>query len=455
MLLTSLWLLFSRRERLEAQPLRPQPLAFALLVLLSAVWVLAWRAAIQDLQLFVLPAMLLAASLAIFGWPVTRMAAFPFAFLYFTLPFWSDLVRPLQYMSAKATGALIWLTGLPAYMQGDFIHVPAGTLRIAGGCSGLHYVVVGLALAALYGELLEHSALRRLGWLGLMGTIALLANWIRIYTIAERAYATNMQTYLVTVDHYWFGWVVFAIGYAAFLWIAGRFEHGSPPRGSERVSRGEAGPGAGLSWKRWTGVLLSLGALPALTYAVDIGRPAPVGPVVVNWPTAPPGWSGPLPVRSTDWQPVFQHASTAEMRRYVDAGGTPIDVFAVAYRRQWHGVKLVMYGNSVLGAYGTVRVLSERIVRRSAGDWRENTVRDGEGVESVIWSRYRIGRHAFVHPVLSQFAYGVMDLGGQPLSSLIALRSVCEPGCNAARRRLDAAARLEPRVMLAPSKEPE
>jgi exosortase len=443
-LLISLWLLYARRGRLEAQPLRPQPAALGLLLLLSAVWVIAWRAAIQDLHLFLLPALLISASLAAFGWPVTRLAVFPLAFLYFTLPLWSDSIGPLQHLTEKAVAALIRLTALPAHMQGDLIVLPAGTLEISAGCSGSHFLVVGLALAALYGELLEASLARRLGWLALMGVVAVVANWLRIYTIAAVAYATDMRTFLLTVDHYWFGWLVFIAGVVAFLWIAERLGGRPPDRSPAAAERARVPAGTAVSWIHWGGVALSMAVLPGLGYALELDGPVPARGVGIAWPAAPRGWVGPLPDDSTAWHPLFQHPTAAQMRRYVDTGGRQVELFAVAYLRQRHGVKLVMWGNSLAGA-GSMG-LSERIVQTSAGEWREETAVDGTGSTSVIWSRYRIGSRAFVRPVVSQLAYGIMDLRGQPLSSLVALRAVCAGDCGAARARLAAAASLASRV---------
>lgn len=450
-LLVSLWLLHERRGRLEAQPLRPQRAALALLVLLSAVWVIASRAAIQDLHVLVLPALLIAASLALFGWPVTRLTVFPLAFLYFTLPFWSDSIGPLQHASEKAVAALIWLTGLPAYLQGDLIHVPAGTLEIAGGCSGSHFLVVGLALAALYGELREDSLVHRLGWIALMGGIALAANWLRIYTIAAAAYATDMRTFLVTVDHYWFGWLVFAAGFVAFLWIAGRV--GRPPHADSAGESSvplDAARGSGVSWTRWSCVLLSLAALPALSYALDIGRRAPPHDIDIAWSAAPRGWTGPLPDDSRTWHPVFQNSTVAQMRRYVDGGGRVVELYAVAYRLQRHGSKLVMYGNSVLGDTGSLHVLSQRIVHTSTSAWREEIVADSRGSKWVFWLHYRIGERTFAHAVISQVTYGLMDLSGNPLSSIVAIRAGCDHHCDAARARLAAVAASAPEVRWRP-----
>ena len=155
---------------------------------------------------------------------------------------------------------------------------------------------------------------------------------------------------------------------------------------------------------------------------------------------------GPQPGDSSTWQPVFQHSTAAQMRRYVDGDGRTVELYAVAYRLQRHGSKLVMYGNSVLGDTGSPHTLSQRIVHTSTGTWREEAVADSRGSRWLIWLRYRIGHHVFARPIVAQFAYGVLDLFGHPLSSLVAMRAVCDDHCDAARARLAAAASWPPVV---------
>ena len=158
----ALWLIYRDRKRLAAAPIRPAPLALIALALLSALWVWAWRAVIQEAHLMLLPLLLFAAIVAAFGWRVARVLAFPVGYLYFAMPMWTDINGIVQTLSAKMTGVLIWITGLPAYVRGDFVHLPGGTIEIAQTCSGLHALIVGLALATLYGEITSEPLRRRL-----------------------------------------------------------------------------------------------------------------------------------------------------------------------------------------------------------------------------------------------------------------------------------------------------
>ncbi len=75
---------------------------------------------------------------------------------------------------------LIWISGLDAQVHGNFITIAWGTFEIAKGCSGLHFFEVGLAIAALWGELDEQTPAGRIKLMALMGAMAIVCNWIRV-----------------------------------------------------------------------------------------------------------------------------------------------------------------------------------------------------------------------------------------------------------------------------------
>jgi len=363
---------------------------------------------------------------------------------------WSDLVGVLQSLSIRANTALIWLTALPAYITGDIVHLPAGTLEIAGGCSGLHSFVVGLALAALYGELTRDPLRWRLAWLGLMGVLAMIGNWIRIFVIIAAAEATDMHTSLITVDHYWFGWLLFLLCFVGFLWLAGRLRTGSPtvpvmgfPGADEARPDHATAPLGGT-----IAALLALAMLPGILYATEPLRMSS-HPVGIVWPSAPLGWQGPTPLADEDWKPLFRNASIVSRQQYVGRDGQRIEIFIAAYARQQQDAKLLGYGNSLLGAEGDLQLLDEQVVQAPDGRWDQRTVEDAGGAHALIWSRYDIGGHAFVRPRLGQLWYGIATLSGPALSSITALRAVCRPDCSTTHQRLlEVAAPLQPAAQL-------
>jgi EpsI family protein len=303
----------------------------------------------------------------------------------------------------------------------------------------------------------------------MMGALSLIANWVRIFVIVVAGYVTNMHSYLITVDHYWFGWGVFVVFFVGFLWLAGRFAsrwdlreaarrgpgtratptapHETPvqerrPSGSARVSL-VAGVAA----------LACVAILPTLVYATDPLRAA--GAVRIVWAPAMEPWTGPQPSSDAGWQPQFAQASAQGQRQYVDPQGRSVQIYIVAYRAQRQGAKLLGYGNSLLGEQGGLRTTDEQVLRSVSGAWREQRLIDERGGESLLWSRYRVGARSFAYPRVSQLWYGIASLVSPAVSSLTALRAACQPDCAAARKRLAEVARtMQPALALQTSQEP-
>jgi exosortase len=439
-LLLSLWLVVRDRERLAATPVRPEPLALIPLALMSMAWVWFWRAAIQELQLLLLPLILYAALFSAFGRRMARAAAFPIGVLYFAMPLWGDINGIVQALSAKVTGALLWTTGIPAYMDGDFVRLPAGSIEIARSCSGLHELIVGLALAAIYGKLSGEPWRRRLQWLGLMGALSLMVNWVRIFTVVIAAYETDMGSSLVK-HHYWLGWWLFAFVFAGFLWWTGRPASLNPAPSSDEDRHASAPPSDfAIRSAPLTLTLAVLAVIPALAYGMDLTSSQAGMTLTVQWPAAPPGWVGPAKANASEWQPHFVDSSGESLTRYDDPTGESIDAFAVAYRVQTQRAKLLGYWNNLLGQPARMRQQSLRVVDSTVGRWQEIMALDSDGSRSLIWTRYRIGSRVFAQPRMSQLWYGLAAIVRPPVSSLTALRTPCLPDCNAARTRLDAAA---------------
>jgi exosortase len=458
-LVASLWLIVRDRERLAATPVRPVGWAWVLVIMLSAAWLWSWRAAIQALHVLLLPAILLTAIVAALGWRMARRSLFPIGVLLFAIPVWDPLNHPLQTASAKITEVLIWISGMPAYVQGDFIRLPGGTIEIAQACAGLNGVVIGLTVAALYGEIVRDPLRRRLLWLGLMGILALASNGVRIFIVTVAAYETDMASPLVK-HHIWLGWVLFAIAVGLFLLISGRladaWDRGRPLKAVEAAAEDPRLDAPRLPMGRRVARLAvglaCLGLLPALSYAMDLVHSESPSGVVIGWPDAPEGWRGPMPDAVTNWSPRFADSSAESLRLYLDSRAEPIEVFAVAYREQTQDAKLLGYRNDLLGSAKQLQVQSQGVVDSRAGRWRQIIAIDPSGGRSLIWWRYRIGNRVFVEPRLSQAWYGLEAMtGSPPVSSLTALRVACSARCGEARRQLAAAAvRLQPVMSLTP-----
>jgi exosortase len=262
----ALWLLYSARHRIASAMINPQPWALVLLVPCSLAAVLSWRSGIEALQLLMLPPVVLVAVLAAFGAAVARAVAVPVAFLYFAVPAWNILLGPpMQTLTLWVTRNMMPLLGLPASFQGNLINFQGGiTFEVTPACGGVSFLVQGLAIAMLLGELEQARLGRRLRLLGAMVLVAVVSNWIRVLLIIELGYSSGMRSTLATTNHVAFGYLLFVLALAGYMWVATRPSSAEPVGEKSVLTNTPAWRPSGT----YALVLFVLASMPALVTIV-------------------------------------------------------------------------------------------------------------------------------------------------------------------------------------------
>ena len=264
----SLWMLGQRGRETQAR-LQPNLAMLPVVLGLGFLWLICARAGIQTAEAFLLPLILWTAIRAAFGARVARAAVFPCAFLVLAIPVWDPLSAPLQALTTQVSAGILRVAQVPNQVSGNFIHIQAGTFEVAAGCSGLSMLLVGLAIAALYGEMQSQPVARRVMLLALAAAMSLLANWIRVAGIIYAGYLKGMHITLVR-DHYGFGWVVFAVMLLGFFPIARRLTGASAAPASRAATDGPAVEHFGVAVSL---LLAGLAISPAWQLAADWREP--------------------------------------------------------------------------------------------------------------------------------------------------------------------------------------
>jgi exosortase len=231
----ALWLLYRARARLPAVPMQGQPWILPVLLACNVAALVFWKAGLLDLQTVMLPTLILVGLLTAFGPAVTRVVAVPVGLLYLAAPAWDDLLAPpLQALTLWIVKWLAPAIGVPASVSGSWILLP-GDMRfnVALGCSGVGFLVEGLAIAALLGELEQASVGHRLRIFLSMIPVALVANWIRVLALVQIGFSTGMRHVLVTQYHLLFGYGIFIAVLLLFIWAATRGPMRSAPETTE------------------------------------------------------------------------------------------------------------------------------------------------------------------------------------------------------------------------------
>ncbi len=439
----SAYLLYTRRGAIKSTAARPCFVAFVPLVALLVIWLVAVLASIQAIQQIVLPLILWLMFLAVLGWAIAKQVSVLIAYLYLAIPVWESGNIVLQWLTVKVVAIGLWLLQVNAFIEGTVVHLPAGAFEVEARCSGLHYLIVAVALSVLYGMLYLKNNRNRLLLIAVAIGMALLTNWLRVFSVVYAGYLTDMQHFLVTHDHYYFGWVLFAIMLVPYLMFARRVERsetsGDSVEQSERVSE----PVSGTMYAPRGSLVAFLGCFTALLVSggtVLAKMPSSVQyDVSVALPAVANGWSLGESAES-DWHPYFVGVSAEASGTYSNSKGE-VETYFNVYAGQVQGRELIGYQNHIEGLEKWA-VGSSRISRVDLDGWsvpweiREVRLNAASGDQRVLYLWYDVGGKHLVSDFEAKIHYGINVIRGQVNSGVRLASVVCGQDCGDARALL-------------------
>jgi len=340
----SLWLIWKRRDALRSTAPAPFWAALALLMVCGAGWLLAELADVQVVRQYAFVAMLPIAVLAICGYRMAALIAFPLVFLLLAVPFGEIFIAPLINLTADFTVWALQLTGIPVLRDGVNFTIPSGNWSVVEACSGVRYLISSFTLGCLYAYLTYRSTSRRLLFVALSILVPIVANGMRAYMIVMIGHLSG-NTLAVGVDHLLYGWIFFAVVIFVMFWIGSFWrEDGAAPSVAAQPQRTVAAPGAGRFAVAALAVMLCAGIWPSL--AAHLERAAPDKPAV-DLNGLQPAWA---PAAAfAQWHPSFAPAS-AEVTRAVSNGSDNAAITVLYYRDRPQGAGLINSENRLLKA---------------------------------------------------------------------------------------------------------
>ena len=399
----------------------PARLALLPLAALSLCWLLAQRAGLELVHQVLWPLVMLFAVCAACGWRNGLRCWLAFAILYCAIPVWGVGDNVLQSLSVFAVKWMLRFTGIATFVEGNLVHIPEGVFEIAEGCNGMHFLIVAVASAAMFGELHRDSFPMRVRQVLLAAALALLTNWIRIYVVVVAGHLTEMQHYLIRVSHYYFGWAVFAVCMSVFFWLVSRAPLSVQPQQAPALV-----PQA--LFKRYAAAALLAVAVVGIGPAFKALAPAAAPAVDHAVLPAVDGWQGPTEPH-IGWTPRYAGHDRAQLGEYRRAG-LAVTAFIAEYDEQRQGKELVVYGNSLLDGLGA-RVTAESRVQLGNGEAVQLELREGRA-GSVVTYFFEIGATRRIHPLAAQLTYGLASLSAPVRSRIVAVRAQCAADCTAA-----------------------
>jgi exosortase A len=414
-----LYLAWQERQVIAVTPVRPSLLGLFLVALGAGVWLLGSVAGALVVQELAIVAIAQAMICTIFGWRMVRVVRFPLLYLYFAVPFGIAMVPPLQQVTAFFSVALLHMTGIPIFVDGNFISVPNGNFEIAEACSGIRYLIASVALGVLLAGTMYRSWWRRIVFMLLSVAVPIVANGIRAFGIILIAYLTNNE-YATGIDHIFYGWVFFTLVTFMLLALGWATSDGEvvpvttplagPVYGSDRVAP-LALVAAALS------VALVFGAT---AYAGYVNRP------IVTQVRSPAIPQAGLPFQAEtgarDASPPKFVGAAAELHQSYVAGRDRVNLHIALYAQQRRNAEVLGAENVLISGVREVSgVVGETSASLAGTTLSVNFVRMVVGQRSrLVWYWYWVDGRFVANPYLAKLLQVKAKLlQGTPAAAMI------------------------------------
>lgn len=206
----SLWLLWKKRDQLQALETKPEPRLIIVILPILLLWFISHTVDIQIIQQLCMMSLIPAFIWLILGRKVLSFILFPLFFLYFAIPLGQGLIPPMMELTANFVVYLVKLFGIPIYQEGLYFLMPTGSWNVVEECSGVRYLIASVALGTIYAYISYESNLKRIVFIIFAILIPILANGLRAFGIVMIGHFSGMK--LATgVDHLVYGWLFFGI----------------------------------------------------------------------------------------------------------------------------------------------------------------------------------------------------------------------------------------------------
>lgn len=336
------WLIWRKRDQLAQHSPSPTwwitlsvaPLVFA--------WLLGELTAVNALTQLAVVALIVLSALALLGWYVSKVLAFPLLFLFFAVPIGDFLMPRLMEWTADFTVTALQFTGIPVYREGLQFIIPSGNWSVVEACSGIRYLIASLTVGTLFAYLNYHSLKRRLIFIAVAIAVPVVANWLRAYLIVVLGHVSGNKL-AAGADHLIYGWVFFGLVIAIMFAIGMRWSEPDPPEAIPHQSANPALPTTRTSTTIVTTLLLGALLMAGPLAFKHLTGKSTTNPVQLDWPISLVNWQfNPEPLST--WRPAYTGASASLQGRYTDGTHT-LGIYIAYYRNQNYERKLVSSTN--------------------------------------------------------------------------------------------------------------
>jgi exosortase len=215
----SFYMVWSKREKLLAFPLKPLWAGFPVFLIGVFFYVIAFITRFHTLTYLSILLLIFGLLLFMIGWDLTRELLVPLLFLAFMFPvpsaYYVLITNPLKLFITKMSVNIISLIGIPVYREGNLLFVASTQLEVADACSGVRSLYSYLMLGCLFAWLSKGFITR----LVLIISTVLLAIIVNVLRISGTGVLSNYYGAQVAQGffHEFTGFVFFVFGFAVLL----------------------------------------------------------------------------------------------------------------------------------------------------------------------------------------------------------------------------------------------
>jgi EpsI family protein len=315
---------------------------------------------------------------------------------------------------------MLEISGIPVYLEGYEIVAPGAQFMVAEACSGLNFFLAAIILAIVFAKLNQLRVRVALLFAALAMVIAILSNWLRVAIIVGVGSLTHMDHWIVR-DHLWFGWLVFMVAIALYIWSGHRWFVGPAIASAEKTERlYRAGSPAADAFFAAIGIAL-LVLFPAVSRVwSDIGADA-------NYGYKPPSHAGsyhrlPEYWDTARWKPQFAGAGS-EYRATYEIDGRAVALYIANYPSERQDAELIYYANTLYEQHAWNPVGTREVqlsIDRENGKAGLQSLRNNDRVRSVAYT-YVVAGRTYAQPAQAKAAQVMARMRGVQGASVVAV----------------------------------
>ena len=346
-------------------------------------------------------------------------------YLLFAIPVWDYSNGLLQNLTTSVATAVLEASGLAVFIEGNRITIPYGTFEIAGGCSGLRYLLVALVLVTYFSQQRPNTLTTVLKLFFIALFFGLLANWIRVVLIILIGYETEMQSSIVK-DHEIFGWFVFIGTFIPAFWLLIQIEKRSAPKAAQVLDKASADR-TRTSKLSLTIVLLALSLGPLAKWGHATRNNDTLYSLVNT--TSLPEWTYSQKAKG-QWQLDFVGSQTLETRVFVDRQNRAVQINAASYQKQFQGQELIGFHNRIANEpLWNIRPAPKSLAKPRLAKVNAHLISQNSSSNKLIFSYYKIGNRTFISDIRTKIAQVRSIINPKLFQGIIAYGIDCRSDC--------------------------